>query len=234
MQNCDDCLIEDVRVTDVSGGWGGLGGYAPDQDGGNGGDSMAIGLYGNTTATISRLLVHDFAGGSGGLTTAPDADPGDPGTAICVYAQDTAVGNVDRMTCYGGNPDNPTAGADVLGSSPSLVIEDSILSELSAGCALDGDESISLQYSVLHECDIESAPETTVSGDPLFVDAPLDFHVSCDADACSSAVDAGAPISVCNEERPPNGGRINAGYYGNTGETPPNPSAVDAFPCPSE
>lgn len=231
LNNCEDCVIDDVRVTDLTGGWGGLGGIGPSEDGADGGDTMAVGLYGNTTATISRLLVHGLEGGNGGYTTDSDASDGDPGTGICVYAQDTAIGNVDRMTCFGGDSEHPFTGASVLGSSPSLDITDSILSELSAGCLPEGSDRISLQYSVLHTCDIESADPSNVTGDPLFTDAPDDFHVTCD-DVCSPAVDAGAPDSTCGGERPPSGGRVNAGYYGNTGESPPNPESEDVFPCP--
>jgi PKD repeat protein len=65
------------------------------------------------------------------------------------------------------------------------------------------------------------------SEDPLFADpANGDFHLKKD----SPCIDAGDPSSAYTHEPAPNGGRINMGAYGNTGEaTTSGPSGPDTI-----
>ena len=233
LDNCADCAVEDVRIDDLWAGSGGFAGSSDSRDGGDGGDTAAIALRGDTTATVANVLVHSLEGGPGGFTTHDSGSPGNPGTSACLLLDDTATVDVRNLTCDGGASGHPAAGASIESADSTLVIRDSILSQLDAGCVLNpGAGAISVEYTVLHACAIDSPSDTTTTDDPLFVGSGRDYHVECNDDGCSSAIDLGALDAACGDEPPPNGGRVNAGYYGNTAGATSDGASDDVYPCP--
>jgi len=241
MDGCFRCSVLNVEVRDISGG---RGGFAPNGLNGaaDGGNAIGLALFGETSVSVSHLLVHGLEGGDPGLATVESKPNGAVGHGICVYSESSSRSTVDHVTCFGGTSDNPTAGlvqeSTVTGE---LSVSNAIVSAVGLGCVsnhnLNTASQLSVQYAILNSCaDSASNAEVTniLDSSPQFEAPGSDFHLVCDADSCSPGVDAGEPTQACGQEPPPNGGRANLGFYGNTNEAATNPASVDEFPCPSE
>ena len=241
LEDCFRCSVSNVEVHGITGG---RGGFAPNgrTDGGNAGNSLGLGLFGDTSASVSHLLVYSLDGGDPGLRTDDSELDGKVGHGICVFSDSDSNTTIEHLTCFGGTSLNLTEGivqsATVTGS---IAVTNSIISNLDTGCAQndsDNDpEQLDVQYTILHACGAETENVSTsdVSESlPLFEAAGSDFRLVCTGESCSPGVDSGELSQTCNLEPPPNGGRVNLGFYGNTNEAATKPTADDDFPCPSE
>jgi len=235
LESCVDCTVRQVVVSSIAGGEGGIGGGPDaDVDGGDGGEVSGILFSGDSDVSADHLLFHGLDGGDGGITTDESGETGAAGLAVCLRATDNAQVSAAHVTCYAerNTPNSSAFTADSVDAA--LAVTNSIIS-LDGRCIDEGgDGDLTIDYTVLHRCTTADFSGTGLeTGDPSFIDPPNDLRVRCDGD-CSSAVDIGAPTSVCDDEPPPNGGRVNAGFYGNTSDATAdsNRGTADSFPCP--
>ena len=125
------------------------------------------------------------------------------------------------------------------GSGYQVVVRSNIIGRAQYGLSKINTRE---QFTVQNNCFFENSggnysgvPTGTgdTIGDPLFV-GPTDFHLKSAAGRflsgqwvtdpmTSPCIDAGHPSSPFSLEPPPNGGRINAGRYGNTSEASKTP-----------
>jgi M6 family metalloprotease-like protein len=137
---------------------------------------------------------------------------------------------------YGG-ADN---GIDV-DSAVELIVENSTLAGYTTGLIVRDatDSSVSVRNSILaNAVDLSGIADVgalsyslisdgqfagangNITGDPMFLDAGnRDYHLS----AASPAIDAGDPSAAYNNERFPNGCRVNLGAFGNSDEAAASP-----------
>ena len=164
----------------------------------------------NNTLYHNDLEIH--LGKSGGKNDDPGSANIIRNNVIQAEAGGTCVA-VDRRNDPGGLPDGTLSDYNILDASASGAdvgrIDNTVYGDLASWQAATGQDAHSLAL------------------DPLFVDAPDDFHLQSTSGSYhggawtadpehSPGIDAGDPADDYGDEPAPNGSRVNLGAYGNT------------------
>ncbi len=102
-----------------------------------------------------------------------------------------------------------------LSENSEALIKNNILKDNTAGIVLEQGSTAEIKYNNISNTVGDDVGIGNISTDPMFIDsAEGDYHLQHN----SPSIDSGDPADDYSLEPYPNGGRINMGAYGNTGE----------------
>jgi parallel beta-helix repeat protein len=197
----------------------------------------AIAIYNSAPKILRNTIINNTSGYKGCTYIYGSSAPR--------IINNVIANNTNGICCTGGSPTilnntisfNSGDGIFISYSQPDSIMNNIISSNTGFGIYEEGSSSdpdkVTYNLFYANDCGLYFDEQSTayytsvslntgmtecknnIDGDPLFVDrGTYNFHEM----AYSAAIDAGDPAFSCNKEPSPNGGRINAGAYGNTEE----------------
>ena len=221
IQSSDGFLMEKNIIETVHGG---LKGHSTTSDGG----AIGVQISTLTGGAVRHALIRDIVGGSGtGLRISTTVDT--------VY---------EHLSVYGALKTDPSQSGIGIAINATqttpVVIRNSVSRGHSNACVSAhpflSNQLVTTEYSAMYACGFSGTLINSQAG-AGFVEATPQFVAASQGNLhllpLSPGIDVGVPTDACGEEPEPNGCRVNAGYYGGTGEATPSDNQPHCSPvCP--